>query len=369
MEHEAFIVSGGLLGLGLIAGFFMHRSDFCLAGAFRDLFLFRSMHLIRPLVLAVTASALLFEMARIFGFLPYYPFPWFAPPAAVNLLGGFVFGVGMVLAGGCVVGVLYKLGGGSLLAGVGLLGLVVGSGLYAEIHPYWQPIARAVLLHESAITLPQLAGTSPTWWVAVFCLIGGFCCAVWWRRGRWQQKHKADGYIPPWLTALVIAVLSLLALKLSGIPMGITTSYAKFAALAESALFPEHVAATEYFVAQPTHYVLPGTQRELTGGGGPQFDVIALVQYPLIFGIILGALGSAVSLGEFRLYWRVPGRQVLMVFCGGVIMGLGARMSPGCNVWHALGGLPVLTLQSLLFVVGLFPGAWLGGRLLQKILM
>ncbi len=40
----------------------------------------------------------------------------------VGLDAGFVFGIGMVLAGGCVVGSLYKLGAGSVAGGVALLG-------------------------------------------------------------------------------------------------------------------------------------------------------------------------------------------------------------------------------------------------------
>lgn len=368
MAAGVLTVTGGLFGIGLAAGFFMHRSDFCLAGAFRDLFLFRSVRLMRPLVLAVTVSAVLFEVARITGFLPRYPFPLFSPPAGVNLLGGFIFGIGMVLTGACVVGVLYKLGGGSLMAAVGLLGLVVGSGVYAEVHPYWSSVASATRLHEQAITLPQMTGTSPTAWIVVLVVAGMLLCIFWWRQGAWHEKHGAEGFIPLWITAMAIAVMSLMALKLSGMPMGITTSYAKFAAIAESVVSPSHVAGTAYFSAQPFYYQLPGTSRELVGGAGPQFDVFALLQYPLILGIILGSLGSALSLGEFRLHWRVPYRQVAMVFCGGIIMALGARMSPGCNVWHILGGLPLLTMQSLLFVAGLFPGAWLGSRLLEKIL-
>ena len=39
--------------LGLAAGFVMHRSDFCLAGMFRDLFLFRRTVIIRSFVLLV----------------------------------------------------------------------------------------------------------------------------------------------------------------------------------------------------------------------------------------------------------------------------------------------------------------------------
>jgi uncharacterized membrane protein YedE/YeeE len=369
LEPGILAILGGSLVLGLVAGFFMHRSDFCLAGAFRDLFMFRSVNLLRPLVLAVTASAILFEAARIVGFLHFHPFPGFSQPAAVNLLGGFIFGVGMVLTGGCVVGVLYKLGGGSVLAGVGLLGLLVGSALYAEIHPYWLPLAKATRLHETAVTLPQLTGTAPVWWVAALALPGVVCCCYWWRRGAWRSEHKADGYIPLWLTALVIAGLSLMSLRLTGFPMGITTSYAKIASMVEAAIIPEHVASLNYFTAQPFHFTLPGMERELTGGGGPQFDLIAILQYPLLIGIILGALGSALVLREFRPRWRLPPRQVLLVFAGGVIMALGSRMSPGCNVGHLLGGLPVLTMQSLLFVTGLLPGAWLGSRVVQKVLV
>lgn len=369
MDAGTLTVLCGLFGLGLIAGFFMHRSDFCLAGAFRDLFLFRSSHLMRPVVLTVAASALLFEFARTSGFLPYYPFPWFAPPSLVNLIGGFVFGIGMVLTGGCVVGVLYKLGGGSLLAGIGILGLIAGSGLYAEIHPYWRSFAEASILHDQAVTLPQLLGTSPSWWAGGLALVGLTACFYWWREGLWQQKFKVEGYVPLWFTALVIALVSLLTLKLSGVPMGMTTSYAKFAAAAETVFFPDYVAGMEYFGNQAVQLTLPGTGRVLSGGGGPGLGIIALVQYPLIIGVILGAFVSALGVGEFKPRWSAPPRQVFMVFSGGVIMALGARMSPGCNIWHILGGLPILTLQSLLFVAGLLPGAWVGSRLLTKVLL
>ncbi len=369
VETEFVTVFGGLFCLGLTAGFFMHRSDFCLAGALRDLFLFRSARLIRPLVFAVAVSALLFELARLTGLLPYYPFPGFGVPAGATLVGGFVFGVGMVLTGACVVGVLYKLGGGSLLAGVGLLGLIVGSGLYAEIHPYWQPLAKASRWHEQAVTLPQLTGTSPTGWALGLAGAGFLLCAIWWQQGKWSQGYTPEGFVPLWLTAGIIAILSLLALLLSGVPMGITTSYAKFAAGVEQLFVPEHVAATEFFTARAFQLAPPPIGRVLTGGGGPQFDVIALIQYPLIVGIPLGAFFSALRLGEFKPHWKVPVGQALMVFCGGIIMAFGSRLAPGCNVWHLLGGLPLLTMQSLLFLAGLLPGAWVGSRLLQKFLV
>lgn len=368
MGESALIVLTTSLVVGLVAGFFMHRSDFCLAGAFRDLFLFRDGRRLRALVLLVTVSAVLFELARVTAVLPYYPFPWFAPPSLVNLVGGCLFGIGMVLAGGCVVGVLYKLGGGSLAAGVALLGLLAGSALYAEFQPFWSMLAQAGAWPEAGVTIPQLTGVAPGWWAAGVAVLGGGLCWRWRRQGLWRMSgQQAEGYLAPWLTALVLAGLGLLSAIGTGMPMGVTTSYAKAAAFVEELAIPGHVAQVPYFTAQPILYTLPFGGPQMSGGAGPVLDVVALIQFPLIIGIVLGALISALMLGEFHPRWRMPRRQALMVFAGGVIMALGSRMTPGCNVWHLLGGLPLLTMQSLLFLAGLLPGAWLGGRLFARL--
>jgi len=364
LEAALWKVGTTSLLIGLLAGFFMHRSDFCLAGAFRDLFLFRSARMIRVLVLLILVTAVLFEVSRFWGWLPHYPFPNFYQPSLANLVGGVFFGIGMVLAGGCVVGVLYKLGGGSVLAGVALLGLLVGSAFYAEFHPWWAHLAKAMRLHEQEVTLPQLTGTHPLWWLAPLVLIGGGLCWRW--RSDWvlSGSSPAEGYIQPWITALVLAVLSWLSVLGTALPMGVTSPYAKAAAYLEQLVAPQHVASLSFFTAQPVRFKLPFGGPEMSGGAGPVFDIMTLTQGPLVIGIILGALISALLLGEFRPHWQLQRRQVGMVFAGGVIMALGSRMTPGCNIWHLLGGLPLLTMQSLLFLAGLLPGAWFGGRLL-----
>lgn len=369
MDFSVWIVMSGLLVIGVAAGFLMHRSDFCMAGAFRDVFLFKSYKLIRPLVLLIILSALLFELFRLTGILPSYPFPWFAPPAGVNIFGGMVFGLGMVLAGGCVVGVLYKMGGGSLMAFIAFLGLIAGSALYAEIHIWWRSLAKQTSFSTQAVTIPQWIGVSSIIPILAFVAIGGFFCWRWQRAGLWVNKNEAEGFIPLWFTAIGLAVLGALAVLLCGIPMGVTTSYAKGAALVESWIIPGHLATLPYFTTVPAHLRLPVDGILRSGGAGVNFDIIAIVQVPLILGIIGGAWLSAQLLGEFRIIWKVPFNQVAMVFTGGVIMALGARMSPGCNVWHLWGGLPLLTMQSLLFAVGLLPGAWLGGKVLQRVLI
>ena len=366
MDFSVWIVMAGLLVIGLAAGFLMHRSDFCLAGAFRDVFLFKSFKRIRPLVLLITLSALLFELCRFLGFLPTYPFPWFASPAGVNIFGGVVFGIGMVLAGGCVVGVLYKIGSGNLMALMAFLGLLAGSALYAEIHTWWIPLAQKTSFSTAAITLSQVLNLPPPVPILALVALGGLFCWQWRQAGLWTNCNLAEGYIPLWLTGIGLSVLGVLTVLLSGVPMGVTTSYAKGAAILEAWIIPNHLANLSYFAAVPVRYALPIDGVLRSGGAGPHFDILAITQVPLILGIVGGAWLSAQLLGEFRVTWKLPFNQVIMVFAGGVIMALGSRMSPGCNVWHLWGGLPLLTMESLLFVAGLIPGAWLGGKVLQR---
>ena len=139
------------------------------------------------------------------------------------------------------------------------------------------------------------------------------------------------------------------------------------AAYVDSALFGGTLSGSVYFRTTPLDLVNPATGVVLKGGPGAVFDGIAVVQAPIILGVVLGGALSALSLREFGFRWRVPPVQLLAAFLGGLLMGLASRMAPGCNVWHIMGGLPILAFQSILFVLGLFPGAWIGARALGKI--
>ena len=367
-EQVLWIVFFASLPMGLVAGFIMHRSDFCLAGAFRDLFLFRESHMLRVLMLTVVVSMVLFEGARQLRLLSPYPFPILASPSMANLVGGFLFGVGMVLAGGCVVGTLYKMGAGSALSGVAFIGLIAGSGIYAEIHPWWAGFARKVSFWEGRITLPQALAVEPAWLVVPLGLISFYVFFLWMRTGQWTRKAHASVYLQPWVAGIVLGILGLVSYMMVGMPFGITTAYAKAAAFAENVVMPSHVDASPYFQAMPLKYVVPLTGTYIEGGASPAFDAIAAIQFPVIIGIIAGSGWSAFRLGEWKLRLGLPPRQYVMALGGGMLLALASRMTPGCNVWHILGGLPILALQSLLFLLGLLPGTAAGSFILRRVL-
>jgi hypothetical protein len=272
----------------------------------------------------------------------------------------------MVLAGGCVCGSLFKLGAGSAASLLAVIGMLAGSAVYAEIHPQWSAFAKEAVLVTGAITLPQWLGLSPT--ILLLPLAAGG--TVWivreFRAGRMDRPAFALGHIAPWRAALVLAFLGFASYVVIGMPMGITTTYSKLGAAVESLFVPQHVESLAYFSLQPLNYTPPFADRAITGGPGPQLDAIAAIQYPLLLGIIGGALFSAVRLNEWRWQWRLPRRQWISALTGGLLLGLAARMAPSCNVWHLWGGVPILAMQSLLFIIGLIPGTWVGANLLTR---
>ena len=355
--------------LGLAGGYVMHRSDFCIAGMFRDLFLFRNTFMLKMLALLVVVSMVGFEAARLAGLIAHHPFPLLGPPSLVNLLGGMLFGLGMVLAGGCVVGTLYKMGAGSMLALTAFVGLVIGSTLYAEFHPLWAALGKAGAVFPDGVTLPEMLSLRPQFLVFAAAAGAAVLFYYWFRRGGWRRESPVEGFIQPRNAALMLALIGLTSYILVGMPLGITTAYAKMGAFVEQWFFPQRVAALAYFQAEGLNYLPPFAESRVQGGAGPSLDAIAAVQFPLIIGIVLGGALSAVLVREFRIYLRLPWKQYASAFAGGLVMGLAARMAPACNVWHLLGGLPILAVQSLLFLIGLFPGAWLGSRLLARLVL
>jgi len=328
--------------------------------------MFRQTFMLRILLLLVIASMGLFELARLAGALAYYPYPWSGSASLSHIVGAFLFGIGMVLAGGCVVGTLYKMGSGSLLSLLAFFGLLTGSVVYAEFHPFWKALFKDTLVFSGRETLPQLLNISPTIPVLIIIVLVIALYVGPFHKLPWERESVVEGYVQPWKAALFLALIGLLSYIFVGMPLGITTAYTKMGALIEQLFFSEHVSNLSYLQTQSLDYIPPFSEVSIKGGAGPQFDAVAVIQYPIIGGIVLGAALSAVLLGEFKLRLNAPRRQVVSVAAGGIVMGLACRMTPGCNVWHLMGGLPIFSLQAIFYLIGLVPGAWAGSWILKR---
>ena len=94
-------------------GFIMHRSRICFSRAFREPFVTGEGEMTKAVILALAIglplAALLFQKKVID--------PYSAIPATFwlgSLLGGLVFGIGMIFSGGCASGSLWRMGEGHL---------------------------------------------------------------------------------------------------------------------------------------------------------------------------------------------------------------------------------------------------------------
>ena len=121
--HAPLMIS---LGVGLLVGFIAQRSRFCTMGAFRDLILFRQIHLFSG-VLALVAAALLTNFV-LGQFHPGFEGQPVAHTMGVwNFAGMVLAGLAFALAGGCPGRQLFLAGEGDGDAAVFVLGMITGA--------------------------------------------------------------------------------------------------------------------------------------------------------------------------------------------------------------------------------------------------
>ncbi len=98
------------LWFGLIYGIFLQYGRFCMASAVRDLFAVGVPRMAVGVLIAVILFSLSAAVVKFMGVSTYFPNPlgWY------SLIGGALFGFGMVFAGGCASGSLYKCGEGNI---------------------------------------------------------------------------------------------------------------------------------------------------------------------------------------------------------------------------------------------------------------
>jgi uncharacterized membrane protein YedE/YeeE len=82
----------------------------------------------------------------------------------------------------------------------------------------------------------------------------------------------------------------------------------------------------------------------------------------LAFGALISCLLSA--------QWKIRGikspRQVWAAVLGGLLMGIGARINPGCNIGAMFSSIPAMSVSGWIFLVFVFLGASVGGKILTR---
>jgi len=319
-----FYVSAVVAGAAF--GYVIQRGGFCLMRALANLFLMGDAAVARAYVLALLVAMACVQALSAAGLVefPIRPFRWMS-----NGIGGLVFGVGMVLAGGCSGSTWYRVGEGAVGAWVILLGFAMGAttvrlGFLSPLRSALQ--APTITIDNAPPTLATALGVSPWLVIAALWVVGG----IWLARARGQPQH---GKWPWHVTGAAVGVLIAAGWWASTVgerPVGLTFA----------------VNTGELLT-----YPLVGFPNRVN------WSMVMLVAVPV------GAYAAAWPSGDFR--WKLPpGWSLVKIFSGGLLMGGSAILAEGCNITQGLTNGSTLALGSLVTLASMLVGGWLTLRAL-----
>jgi len=171
-----------LFVLSLALGFTLQKSRLCFAASFRDPWLVGSTKLTEALIIILLICIPGFAIVYHFFTVCNIPIALNVTPFGIHtFIGGILFGIGMVLAGGCASGTLMRVGEGFAMQMIALVGLIIGAFLGKVSLPYWLQI-----FHEfPAVFLPNIMGWVPAVITQLLILL-----LIWQLIRRWQRKRK-----------------------------------------------------------------------------------------------------------------------------------------------------------------------------------
>ncbi len=340
-------------GLAVLLGWVIQRTHFCTMGAISDVLLMQDATRLRQWALALVVGMLGLGLMAALGIASplqtIYAVPRF--PWLTYLLGGFVFGVGMVLASGCPTKNLVRLGGGSLKALVVLL--VMGMSALATLRGTPGLLRVRVL---DPITLEPTDGPFIGQWLSsltglpvnqAFLLVAVLVSAV---LLAWVLRGRDFLCRPNLLAGLGIGSVMVALWWVSGV-LGFV---------------PEHPETLE-----PVFMATASGRMEGLSFTGPVAQWLDAFLYQadgrkritlgmaLVPGVVLGAALGAWRGAEFRWEGFTRTHDLARHLIGAVLMGVGGVSAMGCTFGQGLTGLSTLNWGSLVAVAAIVAGAWL----------
>ncbi|TVQ27859.1 MAG: YeeE/YedE family protein [Spirochaetaceae bacterium] len=321
------------IALGLLLGFSLQRGGYCMNTAFRSFYLEKDRSLVRAWVLVLIINIIGVTLFTDLGILNPLVAPFFWPAAVI---GGFVFGVGMVVAGGCASGTYYRCGRGMLGSIAALVGFVIGTALTdgGALTPLQQSLrGYTVTVGGGDATVFGLLGISSLWlrWGVILVLAAA--------AGLWLARSPKQKFLIGW----------------SWQRTGLFVGLAAFAAWLLSAMQGREFGLS---FTQPT----VALTRFVIGGDSSGISVASF----MVIGVPLGAFLAAKAAGEAVLRMPDP-RRFVRQFGGGITMGLGASIAGGCNIGHSITGMSTLGLTAMVSTMFIILGCWAATGVIYRI--
>ncbi|MBS1144938.1 MAG: YeeE/YedE [Proteobacteria bacterium] len=338
LGEQTTVVLSGLL-IGTLFGAFAQRSRFCLRSAVVEFWNRQGCAKLAVWLFAFASAVTVTQLAISLGWLDVSQARQLAATGSLSgaLIGGLLFGIGMILARGCSSRMLVLAANGNLRAL--LTGLVFAVAAQASLNGVLSP----------------LRTTITGWWT----IAGGA------ERDLLVSLHMGHlGGLAFGLAWLVAAIYCARRAKISrreaagGCGVGIMIALAW---------------AVTYQIGSQSFEIIPVQSLSFTG---PSADMLMLVLSPpgqpwdfdigLVPGVVLGSFLAALWGRELKLEGFKDGRSMSRYITGALCMGFGGMLAGGCAVGAGVSGAAIFALTAWLALIGMWLGAGLTDRLVDQ---
>ena len=349
MHGGVYLALGGLV-IGCAFGAVVFATNFCAMGSLSDIHNFGDWRRFRAWILAGATALVGAQLLQASGVVALDKSMYLTAPGlnwAGHILGGLMFGFGMVFTGGCPSRNLARAGGGDLrslltLVVLGLFAYMALGGIFAPLRAALEQATSVAVEPRSLGGLVSRAGgiAPSTGNLLAMALLGAAALAYCFTDGRFR--------------ASAVHVVSGIAVGLTVVAGWALTGLA-FDDMATRPLPP--ISLT---YVRPTGDALQWLTL-FTAAPMPGFGAAS------VFGALLGACVTSLAMGRFRFASFSDTGDTLRNLGGAALMGIGGVMALGCTVGQSITGVSTLALGSFLTFAAIVAGGFYGLRVLERI--
>jgi uncharacterized membrane protein YedE/YeeE len=372
--------------LAIILGAIVNKTNFCTMGAVSDWVNMGDKGRLRSWFLAMAVAILgvtileAMSLANTDNAFPPYrggTLIW-----AENLLGGFLFGIGMTFGSGCGNKTLIRVGGGNIKSV--MVFLLIGVIAYFMVNPLpgsdqtlmsilfldWiRPLAITLESgHQdlgSVIAGAENAASARLWAGIVLSIV---ILVLVFKSGDFRSSFDNI------LGGLAVGLVVIAAWYVTS---NIQVSYESDFDGAVQVSLRDYLDPTtsQWDMSEAVHENWPSTKPDMNSGSpqsltfinpsgqalgylGSGFNMVNLTfGTALVFGVILGSFLWALISKSFRIEWFASGRDFVNHLIGGILMGFGGVLAMGCTIGQGVTGVSTLAIGSFLSLAAIIFGS------------
>ena len=339
LGENATVTLAGLL-IGTLFGLFAQRSRFCLRSAVVEFWNRQGTAKLAIWLCAFSAALIATQLFIILGWLDVSQARQLAATGSLSgaLIGGLLFGIGMILARGCSSRMLVLAANGNLRAL--LTGLIFAVTAQASLNGSLSPLRQWL----SGLWIIQGGASRDLLATAHVGHLGGLMFGLIWLAAALHFTRRSRLRHHEWL---------------GGIGVGLMIAIAWM--------------ATFKIGSEAFDTIVPVQSLSFTG---PSADMLMLVLSPpgqpwdfdmgLVPGVVLGSFIAALWGRELKLEGFKDGHSMRRYIAGAICMGFGGMLAGGCAVGAGVSGASVFALTAWISLIGMWAGAGLTNYLLDR---